>query len=98
MAQDFQGLVAVVTGGGSGIGLATVRLLAARGARVAALDLDPAAAGGPEGASPAPRSDGEPADGAEAPLPLVADVTDDDSVVAAVAAAVERWGGLDVLV
>src|SRR6266508_2892602 len=34
MAGDFDGLVAIVTGGGSGIGLATARLLAARGARV----------------------------------------------------------------
>ncbi|MET1073731.1 MAG: SDR family NAD(P)-dependent oxidoreductase, partial [Umezawaea sp.] len=32
---DFEGLVAVVTGGASGIGLATARLLASRGARVA---------------------------------------------------------------
>jgi NAD(P)-dependent dehydrogenase (short-subunit alcohol dehydrogenase family) len=45
VAGELDGLVAAVTGGGSGIGLATVRLLAARGARVAALDLDPAAAG-----------------------------------------------------
>ena len=36
---DFDGLAAVVTGGASGIGLATARLLAARGARVACLDL-----------------------------------------------------------
>jgi NAD(P)-dependent dehydrogenase (short-subunit alcohol dehydrogenase family) len=79
VAGDFDGLVAAVTGGGSGIGLATARLLAARGARVAALDLDPSAASPPL-------------------LPLVADVTDDGSVRAAVAAVVERWGGLDVLV
>lgn len=39
MAQDFDGLAAIVTGGASGIGLATARLLAARGARVACLDL-----------------------------------------------------------
>jgi 2-keto-3-deoxy-L-fuconate dehydrogenase len=35
---DFQGLVAVVTGGASGIGAATARLLQSRGARVAVLD------------------------------------------------------------
>src|SRR6201981_286928 len=38
---ELSGLKALVTGGGSGIGLATARLLAARGARVAALDLKP---------------------------------------------------------
>lgn len=36
--NDFAGLVAVVTGGASGIGAATARLLRARGARVAAFD------------------------------------------------------------
>jgi NAD(P)-dependent dehydrogenase (short-subunit alcohol dehydrogenase family) len=36
---DFDGLTAIVTGGASGIGLAAARLLAARGARVACLDL-----------------------------------------------------------
>ncbi|WP_371525879.1 SDR family oxidoreductase [Streptomyces sp. NBC_01283] len=40
-AQDFEGLKALVTGGASGIGRATAELLAARGARVAVLDLDP---------------------------------------------------------
>ena len=46
MADDMaelSGLKAVVTGGGSGIGLATARLLAARGATVAVLDLKPPA-------------------------------------------------------
>ncbi|QYN16643.1 SDR family NAD(P)-dependent oxidoreductase [Amycolatopsis sp. DSM 110486] len=37
--SEFDGLVAVVTGGASGIGLATATLLAERGARVAVLDL-----------------------------------------------------------
>ena len=37
--HDFAGLVAIVTGGASGIGLATAKLLHSRGATVAALDL-----------------------------------------------------------
>ena len=79
VAGDFEGLVVAVTGGGSGIGLATARLLAARGASVASLDLDPAPA-------------------ASSALPVAADVTDDDSVRAAVATVAERFGALDVLV
>ncbi|MFC6063608.1 SDR family NAD(P)-dependent oxidoreductase [Streptomyces ochraceiscleroticus] len=39
--NDMNGLKALVTGGASGIGLATAELLAARGARVAVLDLVP---------------------------------------------------------
>ncbi len=38
--SEFSGLVAVVTGGSSGIGAATAALLAERGARVAILDRD----------------------------------------------------------
>lgn len=44
---EFEGVRALVTGGGSGIGAATARALMSRGARVAVLDLDPS--GGPEG-------------------------------------------------
>ena len=44
---EFTGLTAIVTGGGSGIGAATIRALQDRGARTAALDLDPSQA--PEG-------------------------------------------------
>jgi NAD(P)-dependent dehydrogenase (short-subunit alcohol dehydrogenase family) len=40
--NDFDGLVAVVTGGASGIGAAVVAELVSRGARVGILDLDPA--------------------------------------------------------
>lgn len=78
---DFTGLTALVTGGASGIGLATARLLAQRGAQVAVLDLAGAAESVPE-----------PLTG------FAADVTDDASVRAAVAAVVERFGGLDVVV
>jgi len=41
MPGDYDGLVAVVTGGASGIGAATAEELLSRGARVAAFDLDP---------------------------------------------------------
>ncbi|MCP3755580.1 SDR family oxidoreductase [Streptomyces sp. TBY4] len=37
--SDFEGLVAIVTGGAQGIGLATAKLLTSRGAKVAVLDL-----------------------------------------------------------
>lgn len=47
MTTDLNGLTALVTGGASGIGLATALLLAERGARVAVLDLDPSAAPAP---------------------------------------------------
>ncbi|WP_328445525.1 SDR family oxidoreductase [Streptomyces sp. NBC_00386] len=78
-SQDFDGLKALVTGGASGIGRAAAGLLAARGARVAVLDLDPSAV--------------------EKPLTgYRADVTDDASLRAAVAAAVTDLGGLDILV
>jgi NAD(P)-dependent dehydrogenase (short-subunit alcohol dehydrogenase family) len=38
--MDITGAAALVTGGASGLGEATARLLAARGARVVVLDLD----------------------------------------------------------
>src|SRR5262245_12018177 len=47
-ANDFDGLVAIVTGGASGIGAAATEELMSRGAKVAGLDLDPTSA--PQGA------------------------------------------------
>jgi NAD(P)-dependent dehydrogenase (short-subunit alcohol dehydrogenase family) len=43
MGTDLNGMAAIVTGGGSGIGQATARVLSANGARVAVLDLAPGA-------------------------------------------------------
>jgi NAD(P)-dependent dehydrogenase (short-subunit alcohol dehydrogenase family) len=80
-SPEFAGLAALVTGGASGIGLATARLLAARGARVAVLDRVKVAQ--------------ETAD----LYPVLADVTDDAAVRAAVAEAGRRFEGrLDILV
>lgn len=45
---DFEGRVALVTGGAQGIGQATVRRLVADGARVAVVDLNEPEAGGPD--------------------------------------------------
>lgn len=43
MSDEYDGVVAAVTGGGAGIGLAIAEELAARGARVAVLDLNTSA-------------------------------------------------------
>jgi 3-oxoacyl-[acyl-carrier protein] reductase len=48
MPGEFDGKVALVTGGASGIGAATVAMFLARGAKVTSFDLDPA--GSPDGA------------------------------------------------
>lgn len=41
--MSYEGLVAAITGGGSGIGLATARAMVAQGGRVAVLDVSPPA-------------------------------------------------------
>jgi NAD(P)-dependent dehydrogenase (short-subunit alcohol dehydrogenase family) len=73
--------VALVTGGGSGIGQATARVLAAQGAQVVVADIDGAAA------EATAREIGGHA--------LTVDVADDASVGAMVAACVAEFGGLD---
>jgi NAD(P)-dependent dehydrogenase (short-subunit alcohol dehydrogenase family) len=85
-SYDLNGKVALVTGAARGIGFETARLMHARGASVAVVDLDPGAAG--EAAERiGPRAIG-----------IGADVTDAGAIRAAVAETVERLGGLDVAV
>jgi 2-hydroxycyclohexanecarboxyl-CoA dehydrogenase len=81
--------VALVTGGGSGIGEATCHHLAEHGHRVAVVDLDGGAA---ERVAMALRADGGEAVG------IVADVTDRSAVDAAFASTVDRFGPVQILV
>jgi NAD(P)-dependent dehydrogenase (short-subunit alcohol dehydrogenase family) len=79
--------VAIVTGGAgtNGLGFATARMLAAQGARVVVLDL---AAAHPAAAA---------AELGSGHLGVVADVTNKEQCEAAAAAALERYGRIDIL-
>ena len=82
-SPGFQGKVALVTGAASGIGRACVEALLARGAAVAAVDINPAIEGMYE------RDD---------VLACVCDVSDDARLREAVSQTVRRFGGLDIVV
>jgi NAD(P)-dependent dehydrogenase (short-subunit alcohol dehydrogenase family) len=84
---DLRGKVALVTGAARGIGLETARALGARGASVVLVDLD---------AGAAERAAAQVHDARA--MGVGADVTDRAAMQRAVAGAVERFGGLDVVV
>ena len=86
---DLAGVVCVVTGGGSGIGAATSRELAAHGASVAVLDRDAGAA--------VEVADGIERGGGRA-IYLAADVTRDDAVASAADHVRLQLGACQVLV
>ncbi len=88
MSGRLEGKVALVTGGGSGIGRASALLFAAEGAAVAVLDL--------RGDSAKETVDQVTAVGGHA-LAVTADVTDADAVTGAVAEAVGTLGRLDIV-
>ena len=82
----MEGKVAVITGATGGIGRAAAKLFADEGARVALVDLDESAL------QEVVISIGE-----DRASYTAADVTQPDQTQAYVNAAVERWGGIDVL-
>jgi len=86
MVIGLSGKSAVVTGAASGLGLATARLLASRGARVALVDVDA------EGAARAAAAIGGDA------FAIDADIADAAGISAALDTAAERLGGIDVVV
>jgi NAD(P)-dependent dehydrogenase (short-subunit alcohol dehydrogenase family) len=85
MSHELDGKVAVITGGASGIGLASVELFVAEGARVVIADVDDT-----RGHETVERL-------GDATVYAHTDVTKEDDVAAAIAQAVEKFGKLDVV-
>jgi NAD(P)-dependent dehydrogenase (short-subunit alcohol dehydrogenase family) len=81
--------VAIVTGGGGGIGGAIVQRFAREGAKLAVADIDVDAA---------KARVKEVTDRGTDAIPIIADVTKKNSVQDMVKAALERWGKIDILV
>ncbi|MCX4751701.1 3-oxoacyl-ACP reductase [Kitasatospora sp. NBC_01287] len=82
MTNRLDGRVAVITGAGSGIGLASARRLASEGAKVVCVDLD--------------ENSGKAAAAEVGGLFVRADVTDEEAVKAMYEAAVAEYGRLDI--
>ena len=82
----LQGKIAIITGGAGGIGQAAARQFAAEGARVVLVDREEAALQSIVGSI-----------GEDKASYVVADVTQPEQAQGYVKAAVERWGGVDIL-
>ncbi|MBX3501255.1 MAG: SDR family oxidoreductase [Alphaproteobacteria bacterium] len=80
----LQGKVAIITGAASGIGAASARLFAEEGAQVLAVDR-------PGSAIDTVHT------GEQAIAPLSCDITDDDAPRRIIGAALDRFGGIDIL-
>ena len=82
ISERLEGRVAIVTGGGSGIGLATARRFAAEGAKVVVGDLDPVS--------------GEKAAAEVGGLFVQVDVSDEEQVKSLFNTAADAYGGIDI--
>ncbi len=89
MANELSGQVSLITGGGSGLGAALCRTLAAAGARVVCADVN---LGNAERVSSELRNEGLDAQ------PIHLDVRDDAEAERVVNDIVERYGQLDILI
>jgi NAD(P)-dependent dehydrogenase (short-subunit alcohol dehydrogenase family) len=89
----FAGRSVVITGAAGGLGAALVRSFLKGGAYVLALDRDAQALNTLQQAHPTPDAEGAPR-----LLTLVSDVTDAAACATAMAFAMQRFGGVDVLV
>ncbi len=94
----LDGRVAIVTGAGRGIGRSVALLLAGQGASVVVNDLGAALDGSGGDAGPAQQVVAKIGDAGGKAVASVADVSDHAAAEALVAAAVEQFGRLDVLV
>jgi NAD(P)-dependent dehydrogenase (short-subunit alcohol dehydrogenase family) len=88
---ELEGRIAVVTGGASGIGRATARILSARGARVVVADRNV------DGAEVVAAELCD-AYGAGCAVAVAVDVTDEHAVVEMLSRTLVEFGGLDILV
>ena len=89
--QEFSRKIALVAGGGNGIGRATVLELVKRGAHVVVADLDKAAA---ESAA----AEAAKLSSSETVLAVKIDITSRESIKAALKETVLAFGGLDILI
>ncbi|HLU09261.1 MAG TPA: SDR family NAD(P)-dependent oxidoreductase [Oceanobacillus sp.] len=89
MTNRFQGQVAIVTGGASGIGLAIAERIAREGGQVTLFDVNPSTL---RDSSTRLQAEGLSVEG------MTVDISDGQAVENAIAAVVERSGQLDILV
>ncbi|MGM7669242.1 SDR family NAD(P)-dependent oxidoreductase [Microbacterium sp. A93] len=96
MSEQLQGIRAIVTGAGRGIGRAVAIRLAEHGADVAVVDINLESGKDIPGEADAPTTEAIEALGRRA-IGIQADLTDPAAASRIVAKVVDAWGGLDVV-